>query len=85
MADEVKTIRIDPVVEAEPVPEKEPTKKQKTTTTDLKFNKEQLKKSKRYADAVDIVSAILLDGKEYTLDEVDALIQEFNKKEIKTC
>lgn len=82
MADEVKTIRIDPVVE-EPVPEKEPVKKQKTT--EPKFSKEQLKKSKRYADAVDIVSAILLDGQEYTLNEVDALIHEFNKKEIKTC
>lgn len=49
------------------------------------FTKEQILKSEKYRESVDLIGAILIDGQEYLLKEVDSLIQKFNKKEIKTC
>ncbi|MBI4858498.1 MAG: hypothetical protein HY818_17315, partial [Acetobacterium woodii] len=49
------------------------------------FDREQILNSARYQERVDIVGALLVSGKSYTLSEVDGLIEDFNKKEIKTC
>ena len=49
------------------------------------FDKEQILKSKRFKESVDLVGALLVSGKSYTLTEVDGLIEKFKKKEIKTC
>jgi hypothetical protein len=43
------------------------------------FTKEQLAASKRYANRRDVISALLEDGKSYTLQEVDTLIENFMK------
>lgn len=56
------------------------TKKEKADST---FGREQLVSSKRYADVRDIVGAVLNDGQEYTIQEVDALIQTFMKGKVK--
>ncbi|MBI4858493.1 MAG: hypothetical protein HY818_17290, partial [Acetobacterium woodii] len=55
------------------------------TEVEPAFDKEQILNSARYQERVDIVGALLVSGKSYTLSEVDGLIEDFNKKEIKTC
>lgn len=47
------------------------------------FTKAQLTASKKYANRRDIISALLDDGKTYTLDEVDALIDKYMKGKVK--
>jgi glutamate 5-kinase len=47
------------------------------------FTKEQLAASKRYANRRDVISALLENGKTYTLNEVDALIENFMKGMVK--
>ena len=46
------------------------------------FSKEQLLKSKRYQDRVDLLSALLLEEKSYTLEEADAVIENFLKRKV---
>lgn len=46
------------------------------------YTKEQLAASKRYANRRDIISALLVDGKTYTLNEVDELIEKFMKGKV---
>lgn len=57
-----------PVVETSPAPEP------------IMFSKAKILKLNRYANRRDYLSAKLADGKNYTLDQVDALIQNFEKK-----
>lgn len=47
------------------------------------FTKSQLIKAKRYADRTDMLNVILEDGKNYTIKEVEKLIDGFMKKEVK--
>lgn len=47
------------------------------------YNKEQLLQSAKYRDSRDLLSAILEDGKRYSIKEVDKMIQDFGKKEVK--
>lgn len=47
-----------------------------------KFSKEKIVASKRYKDKVDIVNALLSDGKEYSLEEVDDIINNFMKGKV---
>lgn len=49
-------------------------------SAESKFSKEQIVTSKRYAKDVDIVMALLEEGKEYTHKEVESIINKFNKK-----
>ena len=53
------------------------------TKKDVKFTKEQLVKSKKYFDKVDLLNVLLQDGQEYTIKQVDELIESFMKKEVK--
>ena len=47
------------------------------------YKKEQLVASKRYANRRDIIMALLEDGKAYTLNEVDGLIEKYMKGKVK--
>ncbi len=45
-----------------------------------KFRKEQLVKSEKYSNVKDVLSALLLKEREYSIDEVDSIIKEFNER-----
>ncbi len=51
--------------------------------TEPTFTKEQLLLSKRYADQVDQLNALLDNGKEYPISEVENLLKGFLAKEVK--
>lgn len=46
------------------------------------FTKDQVAASKRYAPLRDLVGVLLEDGRQYTLDEVDAKIEAFKKGKV---
>lgn len=46
----------------------------------VKFSKAKILKLNRYANRRDYLSAVLEDGKNYTLDQVDSVIQNLEKK-----
>lgn len=58
------------------------TKKKETKQQETLFTKEQILAAKKYADRRDALGAILADGKEYTLNEVDALLEKFMKGKV---
>lgn len=64
---------------------KKPGETVKTVELEQQFNKEQIVKSKKYRESADIVGALLRDGESYTFKQVDSLLDDFMKKEIKTC
>lgn len=47
-----------------------------------KFSKKQLLTAARYADRKDLLSAVLEDGKEYTHDEAQLLIDNYLKGKV---
>lgn len=49
---------------------------------EARFTKEQLLASKRFKCRLYLVSALLTDGKEYTIEEVENEIQKYLKKEV---
>lgn len=58
--------------------------KKKTTKVEIdKFTKEQLLNSKKYLKKKYIIKVLLDDGKSYSFDEVDQMLQQFYKKEVK--
>ena len=48
-----------------------------------KYSKEQLVRSQRYAHRRDLLGALLKDGKSYTFDEVDDLLNKYMKGKVK--
>lgn len=54
----------------------------KKVEAETKFTKEQILTSNKYANRRDILNAILSDS-EYTLSEVDFLLVEFMKGQVK--
>lgn len=46
------------------------------------YDKQQLLASQKYCNRRDLIGALLVDGKSYTIQEVDALIADFDKKEM---
>lgn len=52
-------------------------------TIESKFSKEQLLKSKKYANRKDLLGVLLEDKKEYSFTEVDAVIDKFMKRGVK--
>lgn len=52
-------------------------KKEKTTETEAVFLKKDLLLMAKYKHRVDLLGAILEDGKEYTISEADARMEEF--------
>ena len=57
--------------------------KSKESTNEVAFTKAQLLKSKKYIHQTDVLSVILEDGKNYTIKEVEKLVDGFMKKEVK--
>lgn len=49
----------------------------------VKFPKEQLLLSNRYKNRKDILGVLLEDGKEYSFEQVNALLDEFTKGKVK--
>ncbi len=49
----------------------------------IKFTKEQILASKRYRYQSDVTDAVLKDGREYTLKEVDSLIKKYMEGSVK--
>lgn len=62
---------------------KENTNKVETVEEKVAFSKTKILKSKRYRFRVDLLNVLLDDSKEYTFDEVDALIEKFMKGKVK--
>ena len=54
-----------------------------SAANESKFTKEVLVKSKRFKDKRDLVSAILEDGVEYTVEEAEKEIEKFMKGKVK--
>ena len=54
-----------------------------SAATEPKFTKEALMNSRRFRNERDIVSALLKDGVEYTVLEVDSMITEYMKGKVK--
>ena len=59
----------------------------KTTKTEAAaaaatYTVDQLAASKRYANRRDLIRALLEDGKAYTLNEVDGLIEKYMKGKV---
>jgi hypothetical protein len=47
------------------------------------FTKEQILASKKYSNRRDVLGAILSDGKEYTHEQVNSLLEKFMKGKVK--
>lgn len=47
------------------------------------FTKDQILQSQKYAHSKDVVNVVLKGDQSYTLNQVDDLIQEFMKVEVK--
>ena len=46
------------------------------------YSKQQLLTSQRYAHRRDLIGALLVDGKTYTIKGVDKLIKDYDEKEM---
>ena len=58
------------------------TAREPTITVPTTFPKERVLTFKRYADRRDLLSVLLEDGKEYTFDQIDGLIDNFMKGKV---
>lgn len=47
------------------------------------FTKDQFYNSKKYEEYKDLIQILLEEDKNYTFEEVDSMIKEFLKKEVK--
>ena len=56
---------------------------EKSGQTEPKFTKQQVLASARYRNRKDLVSALLDDGREYTIAEVDRMVDGFMKGKVK--
>ena len=56
---------------------------EKKSDKSVKFSKEQIIDSSRFAGHRDLVCSLLEDGKEYTLESVDQMIEKFLKGKVK--
>jgi len=54
--------------------------KKSEKSEEVKFTKEQILKSKKYRDQRDLINALLVNGRSYTLDDVDIMIEKFMKE-----
>ena len=50
---------------------------------EILFTKEQILASKKYSNRRDVLGAILVDTKTYTLEQVDSLLEKFMKGKVK--
>ena len=59
-----------------------PKKENETKKEDVKFTKEQILKSKKFKNRVDLIRVILQDNESYTLEEVKKEIDKFMKRRV---
>lgn len=57
--------------------------KKPEAVTVSKFSKKEILKSQRYRERRDLLTALLKDGKQYSHDEVQTLIDNFMKGKVK--
>lgn len=57
-------------------------KENETKKEDVKFTKEQILKSKKFKNRVDLIRVILQDNESYTLEEVQKEIDKFMKRRV---
>lgn len=58
------------------------TSKKEMKNTEDKFSKEQIVRSKRFRNNIDLLNAILKENKQYTLKEVEEIIKNFMKGKV---
>lgn len=58
------------------------TSKKEIKNTEDKFSKEQIVKSKRFRNNIDLLNAILKENRQYTLKEVEEIIKNFMKGKV---
>lgn len=59
-----------------------PKKENETKKEEVKFTKEQILKSKKFKNRVDLIRVILQDNESYTLEEVQKEIDKFMKRRV---
>lgn len=59
------------------------TKKVEVKQVENTYSKEQIVKSKRFANHVDLLNATLKDNKKYTLNQVEETITNYMKGKVK--
>ena len=59
-----------------------PKKENETKKEDVKFTKEQILKSKKFKNRVDLIRVILQDNESYRLEEVQKEIDKFMKRRV---
>ena len=59
------------------------TKKTEVIEEEIKFTKEQILTSKKYANRRDALGVVLVDDESYTLEQVDSLLDNFLKGKVK--
>ena len=59
-----------------------PKKENEIKKEDVKFTKDQIIKSKKFKNRVDLIRVILQDDKSYTLEEVQKEIDKFMKRRV---
>lgn len=57
--------------------------KTKSEKQEIKFSKEQILASSKYANRRDVLGAILSDNDTYTFEKVDSLLDKFMKGKVK--
>ncbi len=72
-----KTVKTDEVKTEEVVTEEVKTEKPSKAEKVLKFSKKQFVNSKKFAKRKDIVNALLEEDKEYSIVEVESIINDF--------
>lgn len=58
-------------------------KDEQVPQTEPKFTKEQIVAAKRFQHRRDLVAAVLDDGKQYTMTEVETLMEKYMKGKVK--
>lgn len=59
-----------------------PKKENEIKKEDVKFTRDQIVKSKKFKNRVDLIKVILQDNKSYTLEEVQKEIDKFMKRRV---
>lgn len=55
----------------------------KVVMNDNTYKKDQILKSKKYSDRVDVINVLLSENETYTISQVDKLIKDFMNSEVK--
>lgn len=56
---------------------------EKKQDVQVEFTKEQIVESEKFCDRRDLVDALLDAGKKYTMEQVDEMIQEYMKGQVR--